>query len=265
MTSRVIVPLDGSHRASSAIRPAVAVAEQLGGVPVQAASVVADAREQTEREQALNVALASQGVSGAEVHVRVDASATDALLGLIGETSDAEVVMATHARGTIGQAVLGSVAGHLVTHLAQPVTLVGPEFDADWMPPVRTLIVCLDGSELSESMLGQATELARQLEAELRLIQVLEPGSGSGTKGDWIYLRRVAEHLQKERGVSANWDVLHGKDAARAIVDYAALVRGALIAMTTHGRTGLARALMGSVTNEVVHEARSPVVVMRSG
>ena len=49
MTSRVIVPLDGSHRASSAIRPAVAVAEQLGGVPVQAASVVADAREQTER------------------------------------------------------------------------------------------------------------------------------------------------------------------------------------------------------------------------
>ena len=94
---------------------------------------------------------------------------------------------------------------------------------------------------------------------------MLEPGSGSGTKGDWIYLRRVAEHLQKERGVSANWDVLHGKDAARAIVDYAALVRGALIAMTTHGRTGLARALMGSVTNEVVHEARSPVVVMRSG
>ena len=73
----------------------------------------------------------------------------------------------------------------------------------------------------------------------------------------------LAESLLSRDGAGINWDVLHRDDASDAIVDYVRDVRASLIAMTTHGRTGLARVALGSVTAAVVHNAPCPVLVVR--
>lgn len=64
-------------------------------------------------------------------------------------------------------------------------------------------------------------------------------------------------------GVQANWEVLHGEDPVPPIVDYAGRQPGTLLAMATHGRTGVARLAGGSVTIRVTHAAPTPVLVVR--
>ena len=66
------------------------------------------------------------------------------------------------------------------------------------------------------------------------------------------YVRRLATE------VGAEWEVLHGPDPAKAIVQWAG---SALIAMTTHGRSGLSRITIGSVTTAVTRWATGPVLV----
>ncbi|MCG5501124.1 universal stress protein [Ectothiorhodospira lacustris] len=265
MSAAVTIPLDSSVRSQAALRPGLSLAGQLG-LRVRLASVVSRDQDAGERKALLQSILAARGLNDGLVEVITHASVTDGVMELIGRDPDSPVVMSTHARGLVGEAVAGSVASHMVRHTHRPLLFTGPEFAEDWTGPIRTLLVCLDGSPLSEAMLPEAVSFARAIGADIRLIQVLKPsfgGGGGADSGEWVYLRRVADHVPDLYGMSVNWDVLHGKDVAQAVVDYSALIKGAVIAMTTHGRTGLQRALMGSFAREVVRAARSPVLVMR--
>jgi nucleotide-binding universal stress UspA family protein len=75
------------------------------------------------------------------------------------------------------------------------------------------------------------------------------------------YVRRLAEAMGRSSGTEAQFEVLHGPDPATAILDFAH--PDGLIAMSTHGRTGLARIFAGSVTTDVVAGCRQPVLVVR--
>ncbi|AHF05525.1 hypothetical protein MARPU_10005 [Marichromatium purpuratum 984] len=260
----VTIPVDASTVSQGALRPGLSLAGQLGA-RARLLSVVTRESETAERRALLESLLVARGLNDAEVEVGVHEVATDGLIERIGATSpDHPVVMSTHARGVVGEAVLGSVASELLRQTHRPILLTGPHLDDAWSGPIRSLLVCLDGSALSEAMLPEAVAFARAIGAELRLIQVLKPSFGQGADaGEWVYLRRVADHLPERYGVSANWDVLHGTDVSRAVVEYAALIKGAVIAMTTHGRTGLQRMRLGSFAREVLLAARSPVLVMQ--
>lgn len=73
----------------------------------------------------------------------------------------------------------------------------------------------------------------------------------------------MAQTLLHRDGGGVNWDVLHGDQAADPIVDYAAHLPASLIAMATHGRSGIARFALGSVAASIVHAAPCPVLVVR--
>jgi nucleotide-binding universal stress UspA family protein len=154
--------------------------------------------------------------------------------------------------------VFSSVSEELVHESPHPVILVGPEARPPSVP-VKRVIVCLDGSAIAEAVLPVATDLAARLGAHVTLLHVMDqPHSGHIVHG---YLADVVNRMS---GVSVHV-ALHtagGSGPARVIVEHAAETEAGLIAIATHGRTGLRRALLGSVAQSVVHHAPCPVLVV---
>lgn len=146
------------------------------------------------------------------------------------------------------------------------------------------ILVCLDGSNLAEQILPYATEEALHFNSKLVLFQVVTlpsvvvpgipgvPGAPVQTvrmleqsKKEEVaaktYLNRVARPLRK-RGIKMECVTLQGM-AGEAIVDYAEKNKIGLIAIATHGRSGLRRAVFGSVADFVLRESRLPILIIR--
>ncbi len=118
------------------------------------------------------------------------------------------------------------------------------------------ILVPVDGSRFSEEVLPYAQSIARATGAKLALMRVQERESGDDDATR--QLQGLADALKAEsRMVPGRGNV------AAAILEEAARVRGTLVAMTTHGRSGLAEAMLGSVAHDVVRTGHNPVLVYR--
>lgn len=132
------------------------------------------------------------------------------------------------------------------------------------------IIVPLDGSALAECALSHAEGLARGLNVKLVLLEIVPYPEvrDAAVESDWAidansYLADVAEDLQKN-GVKEVEVVVQWGEVPEAIIAYAQSDPNALVVMSTHGRTGLARLAFGSVTESVLRSAVSvPVLVTR--
>ena len=143
--------------------------------------------------------------------------------------------------------------------------LIGPSCEADLFKPTGRLIVPVDGSEVAESVLPLAAAWAVSFPFELEVVSVIDPevetllavsgdiGSEAGVPS------RAAASLEATTGLTVDWRVLHDDGPADGIVRRAIDADASLIAMSTHGRTGVGRVLLGSVATEVVHKAPCPV------
>jgi nucleotide-binding universal stress UspA family protein len=144
-------------------------------------------------------------------------------------------------------------------------------------PTYRRALVPLDGSAVAEAIIPAFTKIARPLRLEVVLLRVLQRiprSAGEGVSAELAaesvehsshdveqYLSTVAEGLSAD-GVSVQTVVRLG-DPATEIVDGARELEAELIAMTTHGRSGLSRLLFGSVAEAVLRRAHVPVFLMR--
>ena len=170
------------------------------------------------------------------------------------------VLMRTHGRHGVGRAVLGSVAEDVVRVVAAPVMLVGPGYAGSVDQKFDELIVCVDGSALSEEILPLAAWV-RTL--NMRVTVVTAVRSGHGSEDDKAsYVRRVVEGL-RARDVDASWALIPGPDAAAAIVNYAFERPSSIVSLVTHSRSGLPRLILGSVAMHVIRESPNPVLVLR--
>lgn len=170
----------------------------------------------------------------------------------------------THARGPVAEVVMGSVSEQIVRTSQQPVLMVGPRCGP---PPERfaSLVVSLDGSELAEQILPTAGSWSTHLGLAPWLLQVLSPQVPLEIGDDVLeagYVNKVAARLA-EQGVKAEWDIVHDRHVAAAIVRFAQAHEPALLALTTHGHTGLGRLALGGVAFQVAHRATCPVLVLR--
>ena len=140
----------------------------------------------------------------------------------------------------------------------------------------KRVVVPLDGSPLAEEMLRFVVDIAGPLDLEvvlLRVIRVLPRPITEGVRAAVLesadysstdaleYLAPLAQVL-KRRGIRVRTQVRRG-EPVEEIVDCAREVQADLIAMTTHGRSGLGRWLFGSVAEAVLREAEIPVFLMR--
>jgi nucleotide-binding universal stress UspA family protein len=192
------------------------------------------------------------------------------------------VVMTTHGRGGVQRAWLGSVADQLIRSLEIPVLLVraGQSDSAPSSVNFREILLPLDGSPLAEAAIAPAAALARLWDAEISLVQIVQPVALTADPplafpteiDDQVtairreaaqdYLRDVAERL-REQGVRASGVAFLGGGVAETLLHLARPERVALVAMATHGRGGVRRFLLGSVADKVVRGAEVPVLVIR--
>lgn len=135
----------------------------------------------------------------------------------------------------------------------------------------QKVLVPLDGSRAAEQIFSQLRPLSNG-NSEVHLLRVASvvhhPGVDpaemqvSVLKEAEEYLASVEERLRKE-GISVESHVRYGH-AAEEIIEHIRHWKYDLIAMTTHGRSGVSRLLMGSVTESVIRKASIPVLVIRA-
>lgn len=188
------------------------------------------------------------------------------------------VVLATHGRGGLSRAWLGSVASDIVRHASAPLLLVRPTERGpreQLAPAFRRVVVPLDGSPAGEEAIEHALAVAGDADVELLLVHVVLPifylteraaqaflDETELEAGAAAYLAGVATRV-RARGVAADTRVLGDPQPARAILECVADFGADLIAMETHGRGGVARLLMGSVADKVARAAPVPVLLHR--
>lgn len=266
MFENVIVPIDGSELADAALGPAAELARRLDAKLVLLQAVHPDdvdlARtELSQRAEALDVPDAELVLDPLNGPVGALRDAVDARAGAV-------VCMTTHGRGGLGRALFGSVAEEALREVGGPFVLVGPAAAPDATVP-GPVLVPLDGSHRSESILPLAAEWAAALGVGIWIVTVSDPsdaasvGEAGGDLVEEAYVERVAGAMPREVP-SVDWDVLHGSDPAEEIVRFAARRGCSTIALATHGRTGLARVVAGSVATQVVHDHPGLVLVTRT-
>jgi nucleotide-binding universal stress UspA family protein len=191
------------------------------------------------------------------------------------------IIMATHGRSGVGRWLLGSVAEKVLQMINNPLLLVrGTHAPKTIEAPFKTVVVPLDGSALAEKALPHVSDMATKLDLEIALLrvyalplvyrdaqryyppypdQLLENVKEEAEK----YLEQKAAQLKKDGLGQVSCASLEG-DSAEQIIDFASKAPGAFIAMSTHGRSGIARLVLGSVTGRVVRHSGNPVLVIRS-
>ena len=128
------------------------------------------------------------------------------------------------------------------------------------------ILVPLDGSKLAEQVFPTIVDLARAFGSEVVLIEVCEPEESEYGQACQLYINSEAEQLRKSLAGSAvdiKTVVLSGK-AAEQILKYAEKNDVSLIAISSHGRSGIAPWSLGGTANKVLHRVGVPLIVVRA-
>jgi nucleotide-binding universal stress UspA family protein len=266
MTTTVYVPLDGSERAEAALVPARAIATR-AGAEVVLLSTLWPLRFPETVERYLSARAAFLDVP-ARTMLMLDRGPVDAIT-MVAAEAGALVCMTARGRGALRKALLGSVAEEVVRTSVSPLLLVGPGVSADWALGEDPLVIAgLDGSTASLAAACAAGELAATIGARVRALEVLRPSDvvavGDFPGGDVALLQAAVADLSVQ-GVVADYEVVDGYDAADTLAKQASSERAAIIAVASHGRTGLARAVLGSIAMRTIRHAACPVLVTGPG
>jgi nucleotide-binding universal stress UspA family protein len=271
MTRTVLVPLDGSTKDGRALAVAADVARLadasltvLRVLETRPEIALGESREavlSAIREASERVGLAVPHGVTCEVLEGDDVPA--ALLGRV-RANAAAMVMATRAPQAIGRALHGSVADRVVREATCPVMLVPP--GADFMRGhdvrLRRVLVPLDGSGASVSVLMHLLAFAHARELELVLLRLVAPTSAhTRAEAAEAMLNELVAQVRAS-GATAEARVVEGDDPAATIT---AAVRQDLvdfIAMTTRGAGGVERFMFGSVATAVVRASEVPVLLV---
>lgn len=205
-----------------------------------------------------------------------DGPIPDVLKGYCARVSPDLIVISSHGRHGIARFSLGSVTDSLIRDAHVPVLVVKPE--RSYLNPraaerFSQMIIPLDGSTLAEEILVPATRLAKLEQAEVILLQVLTAQDhhiGTSRSRAWweehlpmshAYLNRIAAKLRLS-GLEVLTEIVVGTSVADAITTFAKSRRAGLVAIATHGRSGLRRAVRGSVADELMRNGAMSLLVM---
>lgn len=263
MAQTVYVPLDGSERAESALPPAVALASRTDAELVLVRACRPDGAADTA-ESYLSARAAFLD-HPARTWLVLDRDPAEAIR-VAAEEPDSLVCMSTRGLGAIREAVLGSVSEEVVRNTRAPVLLVGPDLRSDWALGDQPVVLAgVDGSLASLAAVRAAGDLAATIDARVRAVEVLRPSDvitiGEYPGGDVAMLEAAVAGLV-ERGVKADYDLVDGYDAADTLSAKALAEHVAVVAVASHGRTGVTRVLLGSVAMRTVRHAPCPVLVV---
>jgi nucleotide-binding universal stress UspA family protein len=189
------------------------------------------------------------------------------------------IAIGTHGRSGVQRWLLGSVADKVLHAARNPLLLVRTteETQSIETAALKSILVPLDGSELAESVLPHATELSKKMNLEIVLVRIFNLPTtyyDEGYVADervWELIRDEAqEYLDrkvkelKNEGVARVTSVLLEGFAAERIIALAQETPENLIAICTHGRSGVRRFVLGGIADRVVRHSGDPVLVIRA-
>jgi len=287
MFTRILVPLDGSPESNIAVPAARTVAQVTGADIVLLRVVDPDPLELRGVQELLDEArtqlfrisneLSETGLHAEVVATYSSGSVADEILQRIHVENADLVVMRTHQPAGLEQEVLGGIAERVLNNTPVPVLMVRP--GAGRISSIGKLLVPVDGSPGGALAVGTAVGLARASGAALHLVQVVVPlymQPGSETLGlsyydpAWAdeaalasargYVDTLVSRLQTA-GLTVAGEAHMGEIASK-IVEVAGAQATDLIVMSTHALTGLPRAVLGSVAEDLVRTATCPVLLI---
>ncbi|WP_132061180.1 universal stress protein [Halorussus amylolyticus] len=284
MYDTILVPTDGSTDAETATKTALGLAQrfdaslhainvvELDKFPANVGSEAAE--ELTQHGEEILATLRNQatdvGISATTHVIEIADSIHQAIIDYAEDHDVDLIVMGTQGRTGLNRLVLGSVAER--TLRTSPVPLLTVHGDTTLDPNFEAVLVPTDGSDAANVAADHGITLAEATDAAMHVVHVVDLTAASGEFGS----AEVLDALEKA-GQQAVDDVIDradeaelrsveasivGGSPAQGILDYAEERDIDLIVMGTHGRTGLERYLLGSVTEKIVRVADVPVLTV---
>ncbi len=294
MYERILVPLDGSEAAENVLPYAAQIATKFEAEIILVSVSEPTAVEMDHLYHCYLERIAEQVRRqlkdwGAKKKTKVPSEvlmgkpATE-ILRYADESSVDLIIMASRGGSGEGPWLLGNIASKVIQAGDKPILLIRASASSTALQQkrlVKRILVPLDGSELGEVVIPHVEALARALGAEVILLHVVEPTPViwvSGIEGTYVPVRpkeearRVASELEyldgvgkalKERGLSTSTEVGSGSPAIEIIK--CAETKGVdLVAMSTHGRSGIGRWALGSITERVLQSGTTAVLTVRA-
>lgn len=294
MYDTILIPTDGSDQAARAARHGLALARAFDAtVHVLSATDVARAagpfdaggvdesfraRLEAEADDAIAAVESVAGDVSLETTV-AEGEPGDAIVEYVADRGVDLVVMGTHGRRGVRRFVVGSVAEHVVRHSPVPVvTARNPAesgTDADATPTYDRILVPTDGSDPATLAVEHAVAVADAVDATIHALGVVDLGAIAAGSGVMVtdelrdsLLDRAENAVATVEKQASDADVevvtaVHEGYPAGAVLDYVDSEEVDLVAMGTHGRSGISRFLLGSTAERVVRRADVPVLTVR--
>ena len=289
MYERILVPLDGSKFAEQVFPPVVELARVFGSEVVL---VEVCEPEESEYGQACRLYINNEAerlkksLQGSAASVRttvLEGKAAEQILAYAEKSDVSLVILSSHGRSGIAPWSLGGTANKVLHRVGVPLIIARaretPE-ESDKVGLFSRILVPLDGSERGATVLPYVVELTKKLESEVTLLQVIEPGKHVHTIGglDYIpfkdrdidsvktsaqrYLDEVAFQFAGTKATLKS-EVRVG-DSAREIIKLATEKGYSLIAMSSHGYSGIEAWAHGSVTGKILQASKQSFMFVPS-
>jgi nucleotide-binding universal stress UspA family protein len=300
MYSKILVPLDGSKTAEKVLPYArylsgkfkvpvellavVDIAEVASHMVSEKArfldTIIEDAvRYSTSYLRGVATTFADTGVVSCSVE---KGKAEDTIIEKAATDKAMLITMATHGRSGLNRFLLGSIAEKVLRGAANPLLLIRATEDGKpaGEAMLKSVIVPLDGSELAEAVLPLVADMAKKLDLEVELFRAYhipynvyagDEGFYAGNYDELLasvrdeakeYLDKKASDL-KRLGVTKVTCVTKEGFAGDEIIALGRKTADNLIAMSSHGRSGVNRWMLGSVAETVVRHSGDPVLITR--
>lgn len=299
MYTKLLIPLDGSKTAEQVLpyarfftnrfhKPvellaALDIAELSSHISIGQSRFLSTLVEDSMQSSETYLKRIAHTFDGADVKRTVDKGrAAEVIIDKGAADTGMLIAMATHGRSGVNRWLLGSIAEKVLRATANPLMLIRAKANAksEGEASLKSIIVPLDGSELAESVLPLAAGLANKLDLAVILFRGYKtPYSVYGDRDGYYaidvdkstaetrndahdYLEEKAAEL-KNLGVAKISCLTKEGMSADEIIKAARETPDGLIVMCSHGRSGVKRWVLGSVTETVVRHADSPVLVLR--
>lgn len=286
MYRRLLVAFDGSEIAHAAVAHA-RITARAAGAELLLLTAVESATDRPSAERALEAIAADLRTAGLEA-VRatvVDGSASSQIIAVARDQVCDLVVMATHGRSGFKRMALGSVADEVIRQGDGLSVLLVRSAPVDGERPYRQIVLTHDGSALSTAAASNAAHMVEVHGATLVLLRAINSvdqwieSTATGELGPTLTAVQAAERVAEERieaeasltelaaqlrglGVTAADRRVTEGHPVESIVSVVDELHADLVVMSTHGRGGLGRALLGSVTDQVVRRIETAVLVV---
>ena len=285
MWERILVPLDGSNLAELALP----YAEELAAA-FNSEVILLYVSEPAENQYRHMHQLYIEELAG-QMKKRINKVSplvlsgrpAEGVIGYAEKNDVGLVIMSSHGRSGITAWATGSVASKVLQAATVPLLLIRaakPKRKVQRKVLLKRVLLPLDGSEAGEAAVSYVGELMDRLESEVILFGVVAAGQHIRTVGGLDYILYPEQHLEAVKTEAREYlDKVYRRlkgrkgrvrveirvgDVAREIIKFAEEINASLIAISSHGHSGMTKWVFGSIANKIVQASNTPVMVVRA-